>query len=77
MASALSPFKDHENGDQGGGEQQNQGGKAILAQNEKEEGQGHHGGQGDLGQILAEIGIEELDALDQGVGEFPGRTRPW
>ena len=62
--------QDHENGDQGSRQQEDQAGKRIEGSYEHQDGEGHQGGQGKLGQILAEVGVERLDPLDQRVDQL-------
>ena len=56
--------------DKGRREQQHQARDPVQGKDKEQHGQRHQGGEGQLGQVLAEIGIQGLDALDDGVGQL-------
>jgi hypothetical protein len=64
------PINGHENGDQRDGKEQHEAGDGIQGKHENEDGQGHQRCQGQLRQVLAEIGVQGLDALDHGISQF-------
>ncbi len=56
----------HENGDERGGEQQDQGGEGVDGEDEEQEDQRRQGSQGELGQVLGVIGVQGFDTLGGG-----------
>jgi len=70
QAIGQPPNEDHEQRDEGCGEEHDQARGPIEGEDKEQDGQRHKGSQGQLGQVLAEIGVEGLDALDGRVGQF-------
>ena len=56
----------HEDGDERGGEQQDQGGEGVDGDDEEQEDERRQGCQGELGQVLGVIGVEGIDTLGGG-----------
>ena len=60
----------HENGDERGGEEQDQGGEGVDGEDEEQEDQRRKGSQGELGQVLGVIGVQGFDTLGGGSHEL-------
>jgi len=62
----------HEQRNQRRGEQQHEPGNRVQGKDEDEKEHRHDGGQRQLGQVLAEVGIERFDALHCGIDQLAG-----
>ena len=74
LREGLSQAADqyHKDWDERCGKEQHQASNEVKREDENQEGQGYHGSQCELRQVLAEISIEGFDAFHYGVRQLTG-----
>ncbi len=70
--AGQGPDQHHEEGQEGGCQEEDEARHPVPREDEGEHAQRHEAGQGELGQVLAEVGVQRLDAFDGGVGQLAG-----
>ncbi len=63
---------DHKEGNQRRGDQEDDARQQVDGENKDEDREGNEGGDDQLRQVLAKVGIQRLDALDRGGGQLAG-----
>ena len=64
--------QDHEEGEKGGGEEQDDAGERIAREDEGQDGERDQDGQRQMGQILAEVGVKGVDSFGHDHGQLAG-----